>query len=55
MSLSARRAWIEIGEAEEGMYEVFGRSPRGERGLKWPPDHISYLSFCVALREESVD
>ena len=32
MSLSARRAWIEIGVMDFGPGEVFGRSPQGERG-----------------------
>ena len=32
MSLSARRAWIEIGVMTFGPGEVFGRSPQGERG-----------------------
>ena len=31
-SLSARRAWIEIGVMTFGPGEVFGRSPQGERG-----------------------
>ena len=31
-SLSARRAWIEIGVLEFAPGEVFGRSPQGERG-----------------------
>ena len=32
LSLSARRAWIEIGVMDFGPGEVFGRSPQGERG-----------------------
>ena len=31
-SLSARRAWIEIGVMDFAPGEVFGRSPQGERG-----------------------
>ena len=31
-SLSARRAWIEIGVLDFAPGEVFGRSPQGERG-----------------------
>ena len=31
-SLSARRAWIEIGVVDFAPGEVFGRSPQGERG-----------------------
>ena len=31
-SLSARRAWIEIGSSENGVVLAFSRSPQGERG-----------------------
>ena len=35
MSLSSRRAWIEMGYKIALPPEVAGRSPRGERGLKY--------------------
>ena len=31
-SLSARRAWIEIGSSENGVVLALSRSPQGERG-----------------------
>ena len=31
-SLSARRAWIEIGKADVAIVNTGGRSPQGERG-----------------------
>ena len=37
-SLSARRAWIEIDEVDGIISGTTGRSPQGERGLKFPPD-----------------
>ena len=35
MSLSSWRAWIEIGVSAGAAYIVCGRSPHGERGLKY--------------------
>ena len=35
MSLSSRRAWIEIGNKNEIRWRLAGRSPHGERGLKY--------------------
>ena len=35
VSLSARRAWIEIEISAPDLDEVDGRSPQGERGLKF--------------------
>ena len=32
LSLSARRAWIEMRDNSMGRHEKFGRSPQGERG-----------------------
>ena len=32
MSLSARRAWIEIGVVYTDLDSSYGRSPQGERG-----------------------
>ena len=32
VSLSARRAWIEIGSSENGVALALSRSPQGERG-----------------------
>ena len=34
-SLSSRRAWIEIAIGESSLAVLVGRSPRGERGLKF--------------------
>ena len=57
MSLSSRRAWIEIIGAWECIYGVSGRSPHGERGLKSDFDKITcFKRLCkVALLTESVD
>ena len=35
MSLSSWRAWIEIFRASDACFEDAGRSPHGERGLKF--------------------
>ena len=35
MSLSARRAWIEITAVLAGVLSLLSRSPQGERGLKY--------------------
>ena len=32
LSLSARRAWIEMGIGERDFFDFSGRSPQGERG-----------------------
>ena len=37
LSLSSWRAWIEIYNGCYGVLRVAGRSPHGERGLKFPP------------------
>ena len=34
-SLSLRRAWIEIRETQREWFDKLGRSPYGERGLKY--------------------
>ena len=39
-SLSLRRAWIEITKGMKEMSSEAGRSPYGERGLKW----LSYVT-----------
>ena len=54
-SLSLRRAWIEISMRLEQGDTSGGRSPYGERGLKFRP-HIGRLFHgLVALLTESVD
>ena len=54
-SLSARRAWIEIGSLIDGYYDIFRRSPQGERGLKLLGLDDAAETNLVALRQESVD
>ena len=34
LSLSSRRAWIEIDGSKLKVHDIFSRSPHGERGLK---------------------
>ena len=34
-SLPSRGAWIEIQISNKSVLELYGRSPRGGRGLKW--------------------
>ena len=55
MSLSSRRAWIEI--CENAALEVMrtGRSPHGERGLKYKFGELDDEAKEVALLTESVD
>ena len=48
-SLSLRRAWIEMSTCPEE-YRLTGRSPYGERGLKYSASPVP-----VALLTESVD
>ena len=56
MSLSSRRAWIEIIKSSDLSLPNLGRSPHGERGLKSGTIAICCVSDeAVALREESVD
>ena len=54
-SLTARRAWIEIGRYTPRVQWQPGRSPQGERGLKSWPVQIYRKDRQVALRKESVD
>ena len=55
LSLSARRAWIEIWKGVKNTYFLLSRSPQGERGLKWNGDALGHNLDRVALRKESVD
>ena len=55
MSLSSRRAWIEITVKEWAKISGLGRSPRGERGLKYDNKNIAKWLAEVALLTESVD
>ena len=55
MSLSSRRAWIEITQQESSIKEKLCRSPHGERGLKLKLMMSILLSAYVALLTESVD
>ena len=55
MSLSSRRAWIEmlIGHTVHTTFK--SRSPHGERGLKCIYDKKAEQKITVALLTESVD
>ena len=55
VSLSARRAWIEIEQQRNAIESIERRSPHGERGLKWDDEPVLYHVLYVALRTESVD
>ena len=54
-SLSLRRAWIEIGAIAVDGNVGPGRSPYGERGLKYVPADGRVTKGHVALLTESVD
>ena len=54
-SLSARRAWIEIGSPATDVNSDSSRSPQGERGLKSVSGEQVEIMARVALRKESVD
>ena len=55
LSLSSRRAWIEIWVSEHLPEVTSGRSPHGERGLKSTAGFDFGKSVGVALLTESVD
>ena len=55
LSLSSRRAWIEISYMQNLIFERLSRSPHGERGLKFILFRRSHLDAAVALLTESVD
>ena len=55
MSLSLRRAWIEITPSVQGGRYGQSRSPYGERGLKCQDRSAGYRRCQVALLTESVD
>ena len=55
LSLSARRAWIEIPSGKASRKRTLSRSPQGERGLKYLRTSHRQDSTRVALRKESVD
>ncbi len=54
-SLSSRRAWIEMFQPVGIEYKVEGRSPHGERGLKFLLMLRIFIRSAVALLTESVD
>ena len=54
-SLSLRRAWIEILDALLATAHNRGRSPYGERGLKYAVRRPGLAPVRVALLTESVD
>ena len=55
LSLSSRRAWIEILKIAEAVSTLVCRSPHGERGLKYAV-YIALDDYLkVALLTESVD
>ena len=45
LSLSSRRAWIEINTDERKAFTAICRSPRGERGLKSATDCAKMLGY----------
>ena len=55
LSLSSWRAWIEIGMPSEMEARGAGRSPHGERGLKYLHVQAAVVGHSVALLMESVD
>ena len=55
LSLSSRRAWIEIISQLYASCPFARRSPRGERGLKSKPPPMYIIGQGVALLAESVD
>ena len=54
-SLSSWRAWIEMCKISPALHECRGRSPHGERGLKYVGKLHGLLIAQVALLMESVD
>ena len=54
-SLSLRRAWIEMVVEVVSPVVSSGRSPYGERGLKYDDDSVTLDYVPVALLTESVD
>ena len=44
-SLSSRRAWIEMDVARDAGLMESGRSPHGERGLKYPNRNAKYRRY----------
>ena len=54
-SLSLRRAWIEIATHQDEGTVSAGRSPYGERGLKFSGADFDGDTVLVALLTESVD
>ena len=54
-SLSSRRAWIEIDDADDAEDGRGRRSPHGERGLKFRQIQSDGVGGLVALLTESVD
>ena len=56
VSLSLRRAWIEIQAASWKLREELGRSPYGERGLKWlRPCGIGGVAPSLSLRRAWIE
>ena len=55
LSLSSRRAWIEIKGVSEVVAQLDSRSPHGERGLKSVVQIPNSVLATVALLTESVD
>ena len=55
LSLSSRRAWIEISFILWYRNLIYSRSPHGERGLKSIPLAMAINKYTVALLTESVD
>ena len=55
VSLSSRRAWIEIPAAGKMYDSESRRSPHGERGLKYRRREGRTVTMLVALLTESVD
>ena len=55
LSLPSRGAWIEINPRKRPYKDITGRSPRGERGLKFPVSPRAATGKMVAPLAGSVD
>ena len=55
LSLPPREAWIEILRQAFQLQKLYGRFPRGKRGLKWNTDLNADKRFPVASPAGSVD
>ena len=55
-SLSSRRAWIEISGNDLSAAKIVGRSPHGERGLKFdPPCRRRFVGGSLSSRRAWIE